>query len=128
MEAPVFIARIFGIFYLAAAAGLMLNRKFYRKFMEDYPDNAALVFFTGVFALIVGLVIIMVHNVWAADWTVIITLLGWIAFIKGIWIIVFPNTISRFMRVYRDRQGLLLVHSVAALILGIVMTYFGFFT
>lgn len=127
MEAPVFIAKVFGIFYLVAAAGLMFNRQFYKKFMEDYSKNTALVFFSGMFALIVGIVIVLVHNVWTPHWTVIITLIGWIALIKGAWLIIFPNTVPGFMQAYQKNENLLIVHSFGAFIMGAVLTYFGFF-
>ncbi len=127
METSVFIARIFGIFYLVAAAGMMFNRQFYQKFMEDYCKNTALVFFSGMFALIIGIVIVLIHNVWVANWTVMITIIGWIALIKGIWIIVFPNTVPKFMQAYQKNENLLIVHSIGALIFGAVLTFFGFF-
>ena len=78
-------------------------------------------------ALVIGVVIILTHNVWVANWTVIITIIGWLGFIKGIWIIVFPDTVSKFMQAYQKNKNLLMVHSVVALIFGAVLTFFGFF-
>jgi len=127
MATSIFIARIFGVFYLVAAVGLMFNRRFYRKFLDDYYKNAALVFFTGMFALITGIVIVLIHNVWVADWTLIITLLGWIALFKGVWIIVLPNTVSVIAQIYHKNDSLLVIHSIVAFIFGIVLTFFGFF-
>ena len=127
MEAAIFIARIFGIFYLVVGTGIMLNRRFYRKFMEDYFKNTALVFFSGIFALIGGTVIVLLHNVWVAGWPVIVTIIGWAALIKGVWIIVFPDSVSKFMAAYRENENLLMIHAAAALILGAILTFFGFF-
>ncbi|MGB2705936.1 MAG: hypothetical protein WBC74_03680 [Candidatus Omnitrophota bacterium] len=127
MENSIFIARIFGIFYLVAAAGMMFNRKAFQQVMGDFCKNAALVFFGGGFALVIGIVIILTHNVWVANWTVIITILGWAALLKGIWIIVFPNTVSKFMEAYQKNESLLIVHSIGAFIFGALLTYFGFF-
>ena len=127
METSIFIARIFGIFYLVAAAGMMFNRKAFQQVMEDFCKNAALVFYGGVLALVIGVVIILTHNVWVANWTVIITIIGWAGLIKGIWIIVFPNTVSKFMQAYQKNENLLMVHSIGVLIFGTVLTFFGFF-
>lgn len=127
MGTSIFIARIFGLCYLIIGAGLLLNQKFWREAIEDFSKNAATVFFGGIFALVVGVVIVLTHNVWVGNWTVIITIIGWIALIKGIWIIVFPGTVSKFMQVYRKNKSLLLVQSIGALVFGAVLTYFGFF-
>ena len=127
METTLFIARVFGIFYLTAAAGILLNRQYYKKFMEDFSGNSALVFFSGTFALIAGIVIVLLHNVWATNWTVIITLLGWGALIKGVWIIVFPGTVPRFMEIYRRNENFVLFHGLCALVFGVILTFLGFF-
>ena len=127
METSVFIAKMFGIFCLAAAAGMMINRQFYRKFMEDYANNTALIFFSGMFAIMVGTAIVLLHNVWAANWTVIITFIGWAALLKGAWLIVFPRSVAGVMQAYLKNDTLLTVHLIFAFIFGAVLTFFGFF-
>ena len=41
----------------------------------------------------------MYHNVWTSDWSVAITIIGWLSFIEGLLHIVFPkaaqNTLNR---------------------------------
>jgi uncharacterized protein YjeT (DUF2065 family) len=128
METAIFIARIFGLCYLVIGVGLLLNQKFWREVIEDFSKNAATVLFGGIFALVVGVVIVLTHNVWVGNWTVIITIIGWIALIKGIWIIVFPSTVSKFMQAYWKNESILLVQSIGALVFGVVLTYFGFFS
>ncbi len=127
MENSIFIARIFGICYLVMGAGLMFNRKAFQQMMEDFCKNTTLVFFAGLFALIVGSAIILVHNTWVANWTVMITIIGWGGFIKGVWMIVFPNTVFGFMKAYQKNKNLLIVHAAIAIIFGAVLIFFGFF-
>ena len=127
METPVFIARIIGPVYIILAAGLMLNPKFYQKVMEDFSKNAALVFWSGLLALMIGFLIVLSYNVWAANWKVMITIFGWGGIIKGIWLTVFPNRVSKYMQLYQKNKNLLMVHSLVALALGICMTIFGYF-
>lgn len=126
METPVFIARIFGLCYLIIGAGFVFNRRAFQQVMEDFCKNAALVFLGGMIALVIGVVIILTHNVWVANWTVMITVIGWLGLIKGIWMIVFPNSVSKFMQVYQKNESLPIIHSIVALVLGAVLTFFGF--
>jgi len=127
METSIFIARIFGLCYLIIGTGFIFNRKAFQQVMNDFCKNAAVVFYGGLMALVIGVVIVLTHNIWVANWTVMITIIGWIGLIKGIWIIVFPDTVSRFMQAYQKNENLLTVHSTCALILGAVLTFFGFF-
>lgn len=128
MGTAILVARIVGPCYIIFAAGMALNRKFYQKVMEDYPKNAALVFFSGLLALLIGFLIVLSHNVWVANWTVIITIFGWGGIIKGIWLTVFPDTVAKFMQAYQKNKTLLVVHSFVALLLGMCLTIFGYFT
>ena len=127
METSIFIARIFGLCYLIIGAGFIFNRKAFQQVMEDFCKNTAMVFLAGIFSLVIGVVIILTHNSWVANWTVMITIIGWLGFIKGIWIIVFPNTVSKFMQAYQKNESLIIVQSIGAFIFGIVLTFFGFF-
>jgi len=127
METSVFIAKIFGLCYLTLGIGFLLNRKAFQQVMADFCKNAALLLYGGLFALVIGIVIILKHNVWASDWTVIVTVVGWIALIKGIWIILFPQRVSKFMQVYQENENLLKFQGIFVLIFGAVLTYFGFF-
>ena len=127
MGGSIFIARVFGLFYLIIGAGFIFNRKSFQGIMDDFCKNKAVLFFSGIFALVIGIVIVLIHNVWVANWTVMITIIGWAGLIKGIWMIVFPDTVPKFMESYRKNKNLIMIHSSIALILGAVLTYFGFF-
>ena len=127
METSIFIARIFGLCYLIIGAGFVLNRKAFKQIMNDFCKNTALLFYGGLFTLVIGVVIILIHNIWVANWTMIITIIGWLALIKGAGMIVFPDMVSKSMQFYQKNENLLIVHSTGALILGVVLTFFGFF-
>lgn len=126
METSIFIARILGPCFLVVAIGIMFNQKFYQQVMEDYSKNSALVFFGGVLALVIGIVVVLNHNVWQANWPVVITIYGWGGIIKGIWLIVFPNSVPTFTRAYNKRPILLTVHSVLILLIGLALTYLSY--
>ncbi|MDD5747233.1 MAG: hypothetical protein PHO30_08230 [Candidatus Omnitrophica bacterium] len=126
METSLFIAGIIGPVYLIIGAGMMLNRAFYQRVLEDYCKNAALVFMGGLFALFFGFLIVLSHNIWAANWTVIITIFGWAGIIKGTWLTLFPETLSGVMRLYQKNRNLSGMNGVVALLLGLVLTFFAY--
>ena len=126
METSLFIAKILGPLFVVVGASMLINRDFFRKVMEDYSKNTALVFFTGVCPLVFGIVILLLHNVWVANWTVLITIFGWGGIIKGIWLLLFPNTISKFMQAYLKNKALLVAHAILAVLLGAFLSYMGY--
>ena len=59
---------------------------------------------------------------------VFITIFGWGGVVKGIWLIVFPNTLSKITQIYQKKPFLLRAHSLIILIVGLFLTvkaYFG---
>jgi len=128
METSIYIARLIGPLYTIVGIGMILNADYYRKVMDDFTKNTALVLYGGMFALIFGLLILSIHNTWAPNWTSLITLFGWGGLIKGAWLVVYPKSVQGFMKGYQKNKNLLTLHSAAALIIGIAFIYLGYFS
>lgn len=126
MENSILLAKILGPYFVIVAIGLMLNPKFYQGMMEDFLKNSALLYLGGVLALIFGIVVVLFHNVWVAGWQVIITIFGWMGLIKGIWLIVFPNSTGKLTQFYQKKPALLKVHMLIVLVIGLLLTIKGY--
>jgi hypothetical protein len=44
--------------------------------MKEFIGSRALIFITGVLALLAGLIVVNAHNLWVPDWRVLITALA----------------------------------------------------
>lgn len=128
MDSSLFFAKLYGLCLVIVGLGLMFNLKTYQKMIADFFKNAALVYLGGILALLIGLIVVINHNLWVADWRAVITVLGWAGFIKGVWLIVFPRTIAAFTEVYQRKTGLLVAHAVLVLALGLFLAFKGYFS
>ena len=63
--------------------------------MEEFSRSLGLVFLSGIYTLILGLLVVVSHNLWTSDWRVIITILGWTTLSKGVFLILLPQRISQ---------------------------------
>ena len=88
----------------------------------DFEKSIGLTFTAGVYTLVVGALLVNYHNIWAKDWRVLVTIIGWIALIKGSMLIIYPQFIRVGKGVYKNAQVL----GAVMLILGIIFGYFGF--
>ena len=125
MELSVLIARIAAVVYLSAALGAIFSGDHYHRVLDDLFKNAALIYFMGFTAVIVGFLIVHYHNIWVRDWTVLITLLGWLALAKGVLLIAFPKFIQRLAEPIFAGESVRVFPFVAAC-LGFLFGYFGF--
>ncbi len=53
--------------------------------------DPTVVYLNGLILLIGGLIISRYHNFWTADWTLLVTLSGWLILILGAYRMVFPS-------------------------------------
>jgi hypothetical protein len=125
MELSILIAKITSVVYLSAALGAVFNRDHYRRVVDDLFNNAALTYFMGFTAVILGFLMVNYHNNWAKDWTVLVTILGWLALIKGVLIIAVPRFVQSYSKLIFEGKGVQFFPYVAAF-LGLVFGYFGF--
>ena len=54
--------------------------------------DASVVYLNGLILFIAGLSIVRTYNHWAFDWTVMITLTGWLSLLAGVYRLFFPNS------------------------------------
>ncbi|WP_421724363.1 hypothetical protein [Bauldia sp.] len=79
------IAAIMGPTIMAATALETLNFHIWEGIHPTTVFNNGILWFTG------GLAVVWFHNLWVRDWRVIVTLLGWLSLIAGLFRMAFPD-------------------------------------
>lgn len=125
MELSILIAKITAVIYLSAALGAIFSANHYRRVIDDLFNNAGLTYLAGFTAVIIGFLIVTYHNIWEKDWTILITILGWLALTKGVLIIAFPEFVRSYSKPVFAGRGLKIFPYIAILI-GLLFGYFGF--
>ena len=124
MNTSIFIARIFAVAYLTIGLGMIISGSYYRKALEDMMKNAGFMYLGGIMALIAGYLIVFYHNIWVNDWTVIVTIIGWLALVKGILLLMFPKWMLKISKPIIKMVGT--SYGFIPVILGLIFGYFGF--
>ena len=120
------IFQIFSIVYIAVGIGILINPRFYKKLFENFIENAAVLYIGGVMALTIGYLIIAFHNTWTLNLSIIITIFGWLALIKGILILIRPKIMIALSRAMLQKESLLKIEAIAIIILGLAFSFLGF--
>ncbi|MBN2043310.1 MAG: hypothetical protein JW754_05920 [Candidatus Aenigmarchaeota archaeon] len=121
MDVTIFFARFLGGFFLIFGILFIVTRQLGRTI--EMTDDKAFVISTGYITLLMGLVTVILHNVWVADWRVVITLLGWFTLIKGIMKVGFPEHIHKQAQRFRKKQAL---STVVLMLLGAWLIWMSF--
>lgn len=90
MEISVFLAKFWG-WYLITFFSLFIFYPKRIKQLFDFTKDEKFTMIISIMAISFGLLSIIVHNLWVTDWRLMITLLGWLVFIKGVVHFSFPQ-------------------------------------
>jgi hypothetical protein len=104
MEITIFFARLWGSFFIIFGLLFIITRQLGKTI--EMTDDKAFVISTGYITLLMGLVTVILHNVWVASWETVITVLGWSTLIKGISKVGFPEQIHKQAQRFKKKQWL----------------------
>lgn len=102
----------------------VFNKSYFNAVMTDLANSKGLLWVTGLITFVMGTVIVALHNVWSADWRLIVTLLGWLTVVKGAVIILFPSSMLLLYRRFLSNH-LLTYSGIYAVVLGGLLVFLG---
>jgi len=130
MTASRYIARLMGPVLLTIGVGMVMGMLTegdgYSSLLKEFISSRALIFTTGVLALVAGVAIVNAHNLWVADWRVLVTVLGWLMIFRGVMNLVFPITVQTLGdRMIASHAGVL-AGAAFTIVLGAIFCIMGY--
>ena len=126
MQTSLYLAKLIGPTLIVIGIGMLINRDGYRAMAREFLGSRALIYLAGLLAFIPGLAMVLAHNVWVADWRIVITILGWLAAIGGAFRILFPQEVTRIGTRVIANPNTMLIGGVVTLVLGTVLSFYGY--
>lgn len=118
--------KVFGLTYLVMGLAFLLNQEYIRKIMKDAMKESAMFFYGGVISLVIGLFMVLTHNVWELTAVGLVTLFGWIALVKGLLMLWAPQSVEGLAK-NMLKSGMYWLWAVVAFAIGLFFVYAGFF-
>jgi uncharacterized membrane protein len=126
MQASIFIARLLGPMFVVLAVALFVKPQMFRTILPELIGSPTLLYLAGFLGLLAGMALVLTHNIWALDWRLIITLIGWLTLARALITIFQAQWIVAAGTAILARRGIFLGAAVANLIIGFVLSYFGY--
>ena len=104
MEVSIFFAKFYGSLFIILGSQFIFANLLGRtiKMTEEHAITVS----TGYITFLLGLVTVILHNIWVLDWRVAITILGWSTLIKGGMKIGFPGQVNKQAQMFKSQQKL----------------------
>jgi drug/metabolite transporter (DMT)-like permease len=116
------IAEVLGIFFVVFGVAMVVNGKGVASAIEATAQDRGTLFVWGLLALLVGAVIVALNNIWSGGLPLLVTVLGWIALLKGVYILICPGSAASLYRKF-NKHGVLVFCGVVAVVIGLILLY-----
>ena len=126
MDVSKFLSKVIGIYLLFISIAMLTNMHQFINNVNHLINDAPLMFVSGFFTLIIGILMVVGHNIWQWNWRVIITILGWLALLKGACLILEPRLIDRATIMFMHNTNCAYIAAGIDFVLGVLLLYFGF--
>jgi hypothetical protein len=127
MSLELLIERWFGIGFLFFGLSHLLYPRTWAALFLPLRERDTGGFLVATFNLPAGLVVVLAHNVWVWDLSVIVTLAGWIMVVKSAFYLLLPRALVAVMPAGTRMERGFRIAGVVCLVLGVLLTYESFF-
>jgi len=124
----VYLSRLIGLYCLLIVFSMVIHRQESVGSIVALFNSPAVMFALGIVTVAAGLAMVLAHNIWSGGaQTVVVTLVGWLALIKGLLFLLLPAGMEGEILVSWLRSpSYFYVSLVPSLLIGIYLTYCGF--
>ena len=126
MQTSIFIAKLLGPIFVLVGLAILLRPQMFRDLLQEFLKSPVLMYLAGFLGLLGGLALVLTHNIWALDWRLIITLLGWVSIVRATVTIFQPQQIVSVGSKLLEHRGIFFGAAVIDLVTGLVLSYFGY--
>lgn len=122
MDISLVLAQIMGIFFVVVGISMAANSKETATAVEEMAQNKGILWMGGIIALLIGASVVVLNDSWTSGLSLLVTILGWLALIKGVFILFFPRAAGGLYRKC-GKSGTMVFWGLVALIIGLILLY-----
>ena|SRR5665213_3347243 len=125
MPLTYFLAQIIGLFCLIIGLSLLQKRVFV-EVVDSLLTSRGLMYIVGIISLILGLLVVLTHNIWnGGTLALVITLIGWAMILKGTFALFLSHdTLTSLVHSSKLKKHPW-VFGIVLLLIGMYLTYAG---
>lgn len=120
------LAGLLGPVLATIGLAMLTKRRSLEAMAGQMPASLPVVFLAGLLLLLAGLSIVRVHNLWVADWRVIITLAGWFSVFGGVVRMLLPEQSAAVALPVASNHGTATSSGLLFLMLGLYLSLKGY--
>lgn len=118
-----FLATVLGWYLVVMSLLLLIRHEIVVSAMKELMAQRAEMLVVGIITFIIGLLMVISHNIWIMGWSVIVTVFAWLILIGGLIRLFCPDTVYKIWSKVIDKPEKMIVCGVITLIIGLFLLY-----
>lgn len=118
-----FLATVIGWYLVIMSILLLCKRELIVSAINELMTQRATMLLVGIMTFIVGLLLVVSHNVWVMAWPVVVTIIAWLTLIGGLIRLFCPDTVHKIWKRVIDKPVKIVVCGIISLIVGLFLLY-----
>jgi hypothetical protein len=118
-------ARVLGPFLTISCVTAVVRSPDMRALVTDFGANPVWPWVTGAFILVGGLIIVALHQCWRGAAAVIVSVMGWLLALRGLFLLAFPTAFMSIANSVLEASALWRTVCVCFALIGLYLTYVG---
>ncbi|HVM73475.1 MAG TPA: hypothetical protein VMU13_01180 [Candidatus Paceibacterota bacterium] len=122
MTLTFFLSQVFGWYLLIIGALFLFKRNEFVHAVKEMVHSKAMLLLAGLFGTTCGLLVVLSHNIWDGDMmSTLVTVLGWVVFLKGLSIVFLPQQVVSMWTRWSNLEKLSYLYAAVTIILGLYL-------
>ena len=126
MDLSIYLARLISLVLGIMGLAILSRIKTFQKVVHEIGKSHALLTIIGMLTIIAGSAIVVGHSIRADNWTIIITLLGYLFLLIGVVRIFFQDQIMDLCLKAAKSQTPFIIAGLTLIILSVILGYLTF--
>ncbi|MFN6545101.1 hypothetical protein [Mycolicibacterium nivoides] len=118
-------ARVLGPYLVIAALAALVRASDMPTLLAEFEASVVWSWVTGAFVLLSGLIVIALHQYWRGAAAIVVSVLGWLTTLKGLFLLVIPQRYLSFGDSVINAKGWWLAIMAVMALVGLYLTYVG---
>ena len=117
----IFLATVIGWYMVILGLLMLLKHDYLKAAVTDVLSQPGLYFVLAIMTLVLGLLIVVSHNIWINAWPVAITVFGWVLLIGGLFRLFFSDAVHSMWKKCMKIPMKLKIMGVLFLVFGVYL-------
>jgi hypothetical protein len=127
MELTLFLGKVLGIIWVVMGLALIIHNVRFKKLFTEICDKPVYIAMTGYVNLLIGTLLVVMHNYWSFSMQGVVTLIGWLIFLGAVMRFIMPDYCAKNCKWMISSKWGLLITAWIVLIVGLYLCLMAYY-